>query len=125
MQSFKEFIQANAADPTKVAIWKATKPEILNLLKNISPNMPLAITPIPATHKGSTYMQDGLRITGSKAFINSVISRLKDVMSYETGGTKLNTVYKQIDKLDQSDPNKVSFAFYLQVKERGDAELNK
>jgi hypothetical protein len=122
MASFKEFVQTNPNNPVKAAVWKATKPEIVGMLKNINPNMPLAYTPIPATHKGSTYMQDGIRITGTKQFITSVVSRLKDVLSYENQQTKLNIVYKQIDKVDENNPNRTSFAFYVQVKERGDTE---
>ncbi len=39
-------------------------------------NQKLSPKPVRHTHEGSTYAEDGVRITGSKAFVDSVLSRL-------------------------------------------------
>ena len=70
-------------------------------------------------HQGSTYDQDGIRITGSEEFIDSVLSRLKDLLSAENGSTRLQVVYKQsTDRKTGATMN--SHNCYVQVHERGD-----
>ena len=80
--------------------------------------MPFAMNPVEYDHKGSTIQEDGLRITGSKEFITSVLSRIKDFMLYENPGTKLMVSYRQSPKSFVLG-NKNSYTFYLQVKQRG------
>jgi hypothetical protein len=46
-------------------------------------------------HEGSTYAEDGIRITGSKAFVDSVLSGLKDLLKFESGETRFQVVYKR------------------------------
>jgi hypothetical protein len=36
-------------------------------------------TPVPYKFKGSTYAEDGIRITGTRAFVDQVLSRLTDM----------------------------------------------
>ena len=38
--------------------------------------------PVPYRHQGSTYDQDSLRITGSRAFIDAVLSRLTALLAF-------------------------------------------
>lgn len=98
--------------------WKAGKDEIVNFWKGIQTNLPFALKPIEYDHKGSTIQEDGIRITGSKEFIASVLSRLKDFMIYENPDTKLMVSYRQSPK-SLTPGNRNSYTFYLQVKQRG------
>jgi hypothetical protein len=114
MKSFKEWVN----QPQKQKLWRANKEEILDFWKTLDPNAPLLARPIPYDHKGTTYSEDGVRITGSKEFINSIIARLKDLVSYEGNNTKLSPVYRQTEKKNFANTNP-TFVFYVQVRERG------
>ena len=97
--------------------WKAKKGEIVKYWQSLPASIPIQATNIiPDNYKGSTYMYDGLRVTGSHQFINSVASRLKDVLNYDQGNTKLALrYYQQVDKNTQHPlPN--SFVFYAQIR---------
>ena len=52
--------------PVKNKPWKAKKPEISAFWAGLKPDLPLKLEPIPYDHKGSSILQDGIRITGSK-----------------------------------------------------------
>lgn len=114
---------ANAEVPSqnptlKKKPWKAKKQEIQGFWAGLKPNLPLKLEPIPYDHKGSTILQDGIRITGSKEFIASVLSRLKEFLFYENPNSKLVISYRQQAK-SLVQGNRDSYLFYLQVKNRG------
>lgn len=111
-------VQQPVAPAVKLKPWKAGKQEIVNFWKGIQTNLPFALKPIEYDHKGSTIQEDGIRITGSKEFIASVLSRLKDFMIYENPDTKLMVSYRQSPK-SLTPGNRNSYTFYLQVKQRG------
>jgi len=98
--------------------WKAKKQEIQGFWSGLSPNLPLKLEPISYDIKGSTILQDGIRITGSKEFIASVLSRLKEFLYYENPNSKLVISYRQQAK-SLIQGNRDSYLFYLQVKSRG------
>lgn len=101
----------------KIKPWKAKKNEIMTFWRTIAPNIPLQLQPIDNVHKGSTLQQDTLRITGSKEFITTVLSRLKDFIVYENPNTKLVLDYRQNAKsLKPGEKN--SYLFYLNVRNR-------
>jgi len=102
----------------KKRAWKASKEEIMSFWKGISPDIPIQIHPIPYDHKGSSIQEDGIRITGTKEFIASVLSKLKQLINYENPNNKLIISYRQSPK-SLIPGNKESYMFYLQVKERG------
>jgi hypothetical protein len=102
----------------KIKPWKAGKEEIMKYWKGLAGNLPLALKPIPYDHEGTTIQEDGIRITGSKEFITSVLSRLKDFITFENPNDKLVVSYRQSPKSFVKG-NKNSYSFYLQVKERG------
>jgi hypothetical protein len=117
MDSFKEWINQQSRNPTKA--WKAKKQEVIQHWQQLPPSLPLAnIRIIPTNHKGKTYSYDGLRITGSSNFINAVISRLKDLLSFEGQGTRLQVQYRQQVNTRTDMPVPHSYIFYAQVKER-------
>ena len=71
------------------------KNQALNHWNKLESDQALKPVPVPYKHTGSTYDQDGIRITGSPEFIDSVLSRLKDLLQYENGETRLQLVYNQ------------------------------
>ncbi len=94
------------------------KEEFLNHFEGIQENQKLKICAVPYKHEGSTYAEDGIRITGSRGFIDSVLSRLKDLLTHENGETRLQVVYKEsVDRETQAPLN--SWNCYLQVHQRG------
>lgn len=99
--------------------WKASKKETLDHWQHMPPAVPLGqIRAVPPDYKGSSMKFDGLRITGSPQFIDYVLSRLKDILAYESEQTRLQLIYKQqIDnKTKQPVPN--SYVLYMQVMDR-------
>lgn len=100
--------------------WKASKTDVVNFWRSLGDNIPLHLTPIPYKHQGSSIQEDGIRITGSKEFIASTMSKLKDFLQYENNKTKLIISYRQSPK-SLLPGKKDSYMFYLQVKERGEA----
>ena len=94
------------------------KAEILDHWRGIEPDQPLAISAVPYKHEGSTYSEDGIRITGSQEWIDSVLSRIKDLLNHENGTTRLQLVYKESQ--DRETQRMLgSYNCYIQVHERG------
>lgn len=99
--------------------WKATKDQILQYWRTLRPDTPIPMSPIRYDHEGTTYAQDGVRVTGSQEFIGAVIARLKEFINFETPQTKLQLVYRETDSPTGAFDNKTSFVFYVQAKARG------
>lgn len=105
----------------KPKLLSATKDEIVDIWKQLRPDVPLIVTPVsdapnPSGEK-STYGEDGVRITGSWPFIAGVLGRLKDFLTKENDQTKLRLVFRGIDpnRLNQKSQ---SYAFYVNVDNR-------
>ncbi len=94
------------------------KEEMLRHWQGIEPNQKLAISQVPYKHEGSTYGEDGIRITGSQRFIDSVLSRLKDLLEYENCETRLQVAYQE-SKDRETQTSLGSYNCYVQVHERG------
>jgi hypothetical protein len=96
--------------------WKAKRQDILQFWQSLHPNIPMNVEPINPDRKGTRFSSDGIRITGTAPFINSVLSRLKDFLRLEGPGTKLDVEYRQIENKDQQGPYaKPVYAFYIHV----------
>ncbi len=111
MKTFNEWLNQK--------VWKLNKKDIITHWSQIPPGKPMGIIrTVPAEHQGSAMSYDGLRVTGSTQWIDFVLSRLRDVLSYENEKTRLQLVYKQqIDrKTEMGRPN--SYIFYMQAKDR-------
>jgi hypothetical protein len=120
--NFKEWMEAQTwnvpSQPQKP--WKASKQEILDYWKTLPPRTPLVgLRYIPASHEGSTYGFDGIRISGSGTFITGMLARLKDLLPFEGEETKLQLIYKQQVDNKTEIPKPNSFVLYIQFKERG------
>ncbi len=138
MSEFRDFLEmsdpmavspsvqdAPTPNPVKVQKWKATKDEIISYWKSLKPDTPLFFKPIDYEHTGSTYGEDGIRITGRPEFIASVLARLKEVLNFETPQTKLALTYRETESPSQSDAgiNRTSYVFYVQTRERGKGSI--
>ena len=94
------------------------KKEFINHWSNLPTNSSILPSPVPYKHTGSTYDEDGIRITGSPEFIDSVLSHLKTMLAYGSNTTRLQVVHKEsIDRETQTPLN--SYNCYIQVHERG------
>jgi len=94
------------------------KEEMLKHWQSIPDNQSLAVDPVRYKHSGSTFAEDGIRITGSQSFIDSVLSRIKDLLAHENDRTRLQVVYKESQDKDSGAPLG-SWNCYIQVHERG------
>ena len=95
------------------------KKEMLEHWQGLQPNLPLHPAQVAYKHEGSTYDQDGIRITGSPAFIDGVLSRLKELLEWENTDTRLQVSYREsTDRVTRRPTG--SYQCYIQVHERGD-----
>jgi hypothetical protein len=94
------------------------KKAILDHWRALPDNQPIRPTVIPYKHEGSTYAEDGIRITGSAQFIDAVLSRLKDMLAFEGLTTRLQLNYQE-SKDRESGRMLGSYNCYIQVHERG------
>jgi hypothetical protein len=125
---FREFFNGTASVTSSVApvsyapnvkMWRLEKEQAIDYWQSLKPNNPIIFNPIKAGQKGSTFSEDGIRLTGSSQFIDSILGRLKDIMQYENPSTKLNIAYRQVKYKGSNTPDKSSsFVFYAQVKNR-------
>lgn len=101
--------------------WKASKAQILKYWKTLGGEQPIPMKAIKYDHKGSTYGEDGIRITGSPNFIQAVLGKLRELLRYEGPETKLGVVYRQTfsKKREAMGLSPISFVFYIQARERG------
>jgi hypothetical protein len=93
------------------------KDEFLKYWKEIERDQELKPCSIPYKHEGSTFDCDGVRILGSKEFIESVLSRLKPLLSHENDYTRLGVSYTQATTKEGILLD--SYKCYVQVHERG------
>lgn len=73
---------------------------------------------VPYKHEGSTYAQDGIRLTGTREFIDSVLATLKPLLDRENHVERLQLVYSQSTDRESGHPL-ASWNCYVQVHERG------
>ena len=71
-------------------------------------------------HKGSTYGYDGVRIEGSKQFIDAVLGRLSDLLACENSNTRIGLNYTAVAPRPGKDHNGGEYVCYVKVYERGD-----
>src|SRR5581483_10633697 len=96
--------------------WKAKKADVLRMWQDIRPGLPLEVQPVEKGHSGTRFDEDGIRITGSPAFINSVLSRLKDFLTYNsTPNMKLDVEYREVQSKMGTDPGRKVYVFYVHV----------
>lgn len=96
------------------------KSEFLSYWESLEdlPEGMIAMRPIPYKHEGSTFTQDGIRLTGSREFIASVLARLTDMLEFENGTTRLQVSYQESTDRETGEPTG-SYQCYIQVRMRG------
>jgi hypothetical protein len=100
------------------------KAEIKTHWHSIDENQPVKPFAVPYRHTGSTYGLDGIRLNGSKEFIDSVLSNLKGLLNFENGETRLQLVYKQSTDRNTGLPlGDQSWNCYVQVHQRGNQSI--
>ena len=94
-------------------------PEALPILPHMEP--------IPYKAKGSTYGACGIRIDGNPAFVDAVLSRLKDLIAGENHATRLTLARSQVQTKLEIKGNTKRFentadkaeVCYIRLHERG------
>ena len=100
------------------------KSETIDHWKNIEPTQPVKPFAVPYKHSGSTYGMDGIRLCGSREFIDSVLSNLKSLLNYENGATRLQLVYKESTDRETGLPlGDHAWNCYVQVHQRGSQSI--
>lgn len=122
MTSFRDFIENQGNSSIPSTKWKATKEEIMAYWQNLRADTPIQMNPIEYRHTGSTYGEDGIRLTGSPQFITSVMARLKEILNFESPTTKLAVTYRQTESPSKvaMGQGKTSYVFYVASRQRGE-----
>jgi hypothetical protein len=82
------------------------KDDIIKHIKGLKPNQPVRTKGKSLTKQGSTFDEDGIRLTGSAEFIDSVLSYLKEpILSMENETTSVKLIYTRNTK----NPEKFNF----------------
>lgn len=99
--------------------WSAKKKEVIQIWKNLMPNMPIIMQPMSGIKKSdggtSSFGEDGIRISGSWQFIAGVLSRLKQMVNYENEDGRLRLVFKGIEN---ARPDRNNYVFYVNLQSR-------
>lgn len=130
MKSFSEFLKLTENAQQNIAgidhalsarkAWKAGRRDVLKYWRTLQNDLPIQFSAIPENHKGSLYDQDGIRITGNARFITAIMSRLKELLAYETPYGKLDIEYRETQastRLPYGSPD-ASYAFYVYLRKR-------
>ena len=98
---------------------RLTKAEALDHWVHISKETPLPRpSAVPYKHQGSTYAEDGIRITGSREFIDSMLNVLRHLLERENAHERLQLVYSESADRETGLPTG-TWNCYIQVHERG------
>jgi|SRR3990167_1025268 len=73
---------------------------------------------VPYKHEGSTFDQDGIRITGTRDFIDALLGVLKPFLARENGEERLQVNYTEATDRATGRPMG-TWTCYIQVHERG------
>lgn len=101
------------------------KSETLKAWQSLPDNLPILphFRPIPYKATGSKYGACGIRIDGNPAFVDAVLSRLKDLIDGENHVTRLGLARNTVDGagLGKSFSNQETGAecCYIRLHERG------
>ena len=96
------------------------KNDFLTVWHSMDENKPLKPDYIHYGHTGSTIDEDGIRICGSLEFIESVISRLSDLLKFENNdATRLNIACSELTDKNTGKKMNGKFRCSIQINERG------
>lgn len=93
------------------------KAEVLSMWQGLG-ECELRPEPVPYKHSGSTFSEDGVRVTGSRRFVESVMFRLRELLEFEAIETRLSVSLQEVqDRESGRLPG--AWSLYVQVHERG------
>jgi hypothetical protein len=111
--------------PPVVKPKRVTKEELMDTWDQMDEDAPCPLVPMP-TGPGSSFVADSLRLTGSRAFIDWVLSRIKEVKNFDANGSRLELLYVETtERVKGADGKLVAgpltgkWACYLKARERG------
>jgi len=97
---------------------RLNKRDALQHWAELKPAERIPIRAIPYKQTGSKYGTDGIRIDGTRQFIDSVLSRMRDLLVNENGDTRLELNYTEItDRETGHDTG--NWVCYVRLHERG------
>ena len=110
-----------------MALQRLTKKQFLQHWTGLKRNQKLDPRPVPYSHTGSSYNEDSIRITGSREFIDSVLSRVSDLLEFESNNTRLDVNYTEVAGRSKDAQGRPIFSkdgtgtwvCYVKVAERG------
>lgn len=97
---------------------RLTKAQALEHWRSLELGISVRMRAIPYKTTGSRYGYDGIRIDGSRQFIDSVLVRLKDIIEHEGIGTRLELNYTEIADRESGEATG-DWCCYVRVHERG------
>lgn len=103
-------------------VWRLRKRDALQHWSGLEPNGELPMRAVPYKTAGPKYGYDGIRIDGSREFIDGVLARLRDLIGHENGQTRLELNYTEIADRETRLPTG-NFVCYVRVHERGRESL--
>lgn len=96
------------------------KAQAVNRWLNAEPeNIAEVVKPIPAGVKGNRFAEDGVRITGSQAFVDAILGNLKSLLNAENGTSRLEILYQEIVNKETGLPMDDKWSCYIRVIRRG------
>ena len=81
-------------------------------------NKQLNPTPVPYGTKGSSYFEDSIRVTGSLAWIDAVMSARRGLLRHENTKTLLDIDFSEQTEKGSTKRLKGKYTLYVKVKER-------
>lgn len=97
---------------------KMRKAEFVEHWAGLARKKVIKVKPVAYKHKGSTFDEDGIRITGSPEFVDAVLSRISDMLEHENELTRLQVAYQPVKDRETGMPTR-AVSCYVQVHERG------
>jgi len=100
---------------------RLTKADAIRHWVKIGKDTPLpthTMKAVPYKHTGSTYAEDGIRLTGTRDFIDSMLNLLRPLLERENATERLQLVYSESTDRETQIPTG-SWNCYIQVHERG------
>ena len=94
------------------------KSDAITHWERLAPDQPLKQSAIPYKQEGSKYGCDGIRIDGTRAFIDSVLSHLKPLLAGESDSTRLELNYTEVADRVTGTPTG-QWVCYVRTHERG------
>lgn len=115
VKSFQEYLNEQQNKPSSRP-WHGKKSEIIQMWQNLKPS-PIMMRPVEPGHKGTRFRNDGIRITGSSEFINSVLARFKDILAYDNQPNMSLDVEYRLQTSGKQGVSMPSYAFYVYLEQ--------